>query len=61
MGAISAKSGHQLCHLQVNKFFNASGTVDFLKDLLKENRQTKIAVLWDNASIHKSRVVKEFM
>ena len=35
--------------------------MNFLKDLVKENKQSKIAVLWDNASIHKSRIVKEFI
>ena len=60
MGAISAKSGQQLCHLQLNKFFNSQDTVNFLKDLVKMNKQSKIAIMWDNASIHQSRIVKEF-
>ena len=38
MGAISAKSGQQLCHLRVNKFFNSQDTVDFLRDLMEENQ-----------------------
>jgi len=28
---------------------------------VKENKQTKIAIMWDNASIHQSRIVKEFI
>jgi len=28
---------------------------------MEENQNTNIAIIWDNASIHKSKVVKEFM
>ena len=45
----------------MNKFFNAIGTVSFLRDVMQENSNSKIAVLWDNASIHKAKIVRDFM
>lgn len=42
------------------KAFTGEATVEFLKRLLSEIKQ-KIMVIWDNASIHYCRVVKEFL
>ena len=42
------------------KAFTGEATVEFLKKLLSKTKE-KIMVIWDNASIHYCRVVKEFL
>ncbi|MBD1928711.1 IS630 family transposase [Trichocoleus sp. FACHB-90] len=40
---------------------NSENTVKFIKDLRKEYRETRIALIWDGASYHKSDEVKDFL
>lgn len=42
------------------KAFTGEATVEFLKRLLGKTKE-KIMIIWDNASIHYCRVVKEFL
>ena len=39
---------------------NSENTVKFIKDLRKEYPETRIALIWDGASYHKSDEVKDF-
>ena len=40
---------------------NSENTVKFIKDLRKEYPKTRIALIWDGASYHKSDEVKDFL
>lgn len=56
--AVSAQ-GRLLFHHR-NEPYDTDGIIDFLKYLL-EVTQTKLLVVWDGASIHKSKKLKEFL
>ncbi|EMM76059.1 DDE family endonuclease [Leptospira santarosai str. 2000030832] len=57
IGAISQKDFHFQI---VTGSVKSQNLIHFLKMLLKENRK-KILIVWDNLSVHKSKVVKEFL
>ncbi|EMO72664.1 transposase [Leptospira santarosai] len=57
IGAISQKDFHFQI---VTGSVKSHDLIHFLKMLLKENRK-KILIVWDNLSVHKSKVVKEFL
>lgn len=40
---------------------NGENTVDFMKDLQRQNSGRRIAIIWDGASYHKSQEVKDFL
>ena len=50
-----------IVHLNDGSFFNSDGTIDLVKDIIEENKDKKIALFWDNASIHKSIKTKSFL
>ena len=49
--------------IQINdgSFFNSDGTIDLVKDIIEENKDKKIALFWENASIHKSIKTMSFL
>ncbi|WP_082288379.1 IS630 family transposase [Leptospira santarosai] len=57
IGAISQKDFHFQI---VTGSVKSQDLIHFLKILLKENRK-KILIVWDNLSVHKSKVMKEFL
>ena len=61
MGSINSNTGDMVLHLNDGSFFNSEGTIEFIKDLIEENKDKKIALFWDNASIHKSIKTKSFL
>ena len=61
MGSINSNTGESIIHLNDGSFFNSDGTIDFMKDIVEENKDKKIALFWDNASIHKSIKTKSFL
>ena len=61
MGSINSTSGDIVMHLNNGSFFNSKATIEFIKDLIEENKNKKIALFWDNASIHKSSKTKAFL
>lgn len=40
---------------------NSEATVAFLQTLLAEHPQSRVALLWDGASYHRSQVVKDYL
>ena len=48
-------------HLNDGSFFNSDGTIEFIKDIIEENQDKRIALFWDNASIYKSIKTRSFM
>ena len=50
-----------IMHLNDGSFFNSDGTIEFIKDIIAENKDKKIALFWDNASIHKSIKTRSFL
>ena len=61
MGSINSNNGEMIMHLNDGSFFNSDGTIEFIKDIIAENKDKKIALFWDNASIHKSIKTKSFL
>jgi transposase len=61
MGSINSNTGESIMHLNDGSFFNSDGTIEFIKDIIEENKDKKIALFWDNASIHKSIKTKSFL
>ena len=59
MGSMNSISGDIIFHLNDGRFFNFEATIKFIKDIIEENK--KIALFWDNASIHKSSKTKAFL
>ena len=39
---------------------NLINTVEFFRDLVYEKSEKKIAIMWENASIHNSKIIKDF-
>ena len=48
-------------HLNVGRFFNSEATIKFIKDIIEENKNKKIALFWDKASIPKSSKTRAFL
>ena len=61
MGSINSNNGEMIMHLNDGSFFNSDGTIEFIKDIIAENKDKKIALFWDNASIHKSIKTRSFL
>jgi transposase len=61
MGSINSITGDIIIHLNDGSFFNSEATIEFIKDIIEENKNKKIALFWDNASIHKSSKTKAFL
>ena len=61
MGSINSSTGDIIMHLNDGSFFNSEATIEFIKDIIEENKNKKIALFWDNASIHKSSKTKAFL
>ena len=59
ISAIS-KSGKPYTHTS-DKYFKAEDIAQFIKGLKSMNRNKRIAIFWDNATIHTSAVVEEYM
>ena len=54
MGAISYDTGSSVIHINEGVYYNSDGVILLLQDLMDENKDKKLAIFWDNASIHKS-------
>ena len=39
---------------------NSKNTIDFIKYLLSENKGSRIAIIWDGASYHRSEEIREY-
>ena len=61
MGSINSITGDIIMHLNDGSFFNSEATIEFIKDIIEQNKNKKIALFWDNASIHKSSKTKAFL
>ena len=61
MGSINSTTGDIIVHLNNGRFFNSEATIEFIKDIIEENKNKKIALFWDNASIHKSSKTRVFL
>ena len=61
MRSINSSTGDVIVHLNDGNFFNSEATIEFIKDIIEENQNKKIALFWDNASIHKSSKTKAFL
>lgn len=59
ISAIS-KSGIPYSHTKNNGYFKKEDVVKFIEGLKKQNRLKRIALYWDNASIHTSEIVKDY-
>ena len=57
MGGVSSTSG-RFTYISKPKFFDRFDTIKFLQQLRSENPNHKIAVFWDNCSIHYTKEVK---
>lgn len=51
----------QQCLLQAYEAGNSEGTIAFLKYLLNQCPESRIALLWDGASYHRSQEVREYL
>lgn len=58
-GALNMKTGQ--CVSQTVEKQNSQTTIKFLKKLLKTYHNKKIFLIWDGASWHKSREIREFL
>jgi transposase len=58
-GFLNVKNGHQ--HAFKTDYTNSLITCNVLKKLIKLYPDQKIIIVWDNASWHKSKVVREFL
>ena len=61
MGSVNSNTGESIMHLNDGSFFNSDGTIDFIKDIVEENKDKKITLFWDNASIQKSIKTKSLL
>jgi len=61
MGSINSITGDIIMHLNDGSFFNSEATIEFIKDIIEENKNKKIALFWDYGSIHKSSKTKAFL
>ena len=59
MSAISA-TGLVFTHTS-NSFFKKDDVMHFIEGLRRATEGRKIAVFWDNASIHKATLVREYL
>lgn len=51
----------QQCLVQATTAGNSESTIAFLKYLLAESSNSRIALIWDGASYHRSQEVKEYL
>jgi transposase len=51
----------QQCLIQATEAGNSEGTVAFLKYLLGEFPQSRIALIWDGATYHRSQEVRAYL
>lgn len=51
----------QQCLIQASEVGNSEGTIAFLKYLLNQHPNRRIALIWDGASYHRSQPVKEYL
>ena len=58
-GAVNFYTQH--CLIQATEAGNSEGTVAFLKYLLGEFPQSRIALLWDGATYHRSQEVRAYL
>lgn len=59
-GALNIKTGKQISVTTKDKQ-NSQTTIKFLKKLSKTYQGKKILLIWDNASWHKSKLIREFL
>ena len=52
MGSMNSTTGDIIVHLNDGNFFNPEATIEFIKDIVEESKNKKIALFWDNVSIH---------
>ena len=60
-GSMNNTTGDIKVHLNDGSFFNSEATIKFIKDIIEENKNKKIALFWDNTSIHKSSKTRAFL
>jgi transposase len=58
-GFLNVKSGQE--HAFKTDYTNSLTTCDILRELMKIYPDQKIVIVWDNASWHKSKTVREFL
>jgi transposase len=51
----------QQCLIQAAEAGNSEGTIAFLKYLLSQCPHSRIALIWDGATYHRSQAVKEYL
>lgn len=51
----------QKCLIQASEAGNSEGTIAFLKYLLSQYPNSRIALIWDGATYHRSQEVKEYL
>lgn len=58
-GALNIKTGKEVT-IKTNRQ-NSTNTIKFLKKISKTYKQKKILLIWDNASWHKSKVIRKYL
>lgn len=58
-GAVNINN--QECLVQSYEKGNSENTIKFIKYLLSQNPQSRIALIWDGASYHRSQELKEYL
>jgi len=58
MGGVSMKTG-KFSYISSNKYFDRWDTIKFLRMIRHQHRRRKLAVFWDNCSIHKTQEIKD--
>ena len=47
MGSINSITGDIIMHLNDGSFFNSEATIEFIKDIIEENKNKKIVLFWE--------------
>lgn len=58
-GAVNVQTGE--CLVKTAKAGNSEETIAFIKDLLEQARGSRIALIWDGASYHRSQQLKAYL
>ena len=43
-----------------NDYFKQTDTIEFIKELIAQNKSKSICLFWDNASVHIGKEIKEY-
>lgn len=58
MGAISLENGDSFWDVKKDRYFKGYDVEAFIKFIKKERPDSKVAIFWDQATVHKTRLVK---